>query len=55
MSELPPKSRYTCSEYREEMMLLGLKRRLHAEDVSEEERKSLEERIKDLESSMGMN
>jgi hypothetical protein len=54
MSVLPPKSPYTCSEYREEMMLLGLRRRLHAEDISDEERQSLEERIEDLESSMGM-
>ena len=47
-------SPYTCNEYREEMVLLGLQRRLHAEDISEEERKSLKERIKDLEASMGM-
>ena len=46
---------YTCNEYREEMLLLGLKRRLHAEDVSEEERESLVARIKDLEASMGMD
>jgi len=51
---LPSNSPYTCNEYREEMVLLGLQRRLHAEDISEEERKSLKQRIKDLEASMGM-
>jgi len=45
---------YTCNEYREEMLLLGLQRRLHADDISEEERKRLQERIRDLETSMGM-
>ena len=45
---------YTCNEYREEMMLLGLQRRLNAEDISEDERRALQERIRDLEASMGM-
>jgi len=36
------------------MLLLGLQRRLHADNVSEEEREQLKERIKDLESAMGM-
>jgi len=45
---------YTCLEYREEMLLLGLQRRLHAEDISDEEREHLKERIQELESSMGM-
>lgn len=45
---------YTCNEYREEMLLLGLQRQLHAENVSEEERERLKERIKDLEASMDM-
>lgn len=45
---------YTCNEYREEMMLLGLRRRLSAKDIPEEERQRLKERIKNLEVSMGM-
>ena len=48
------KNIYTCSEYREEMQLLGLRRRLHAGDVSDEERERLKAKIKELESSMGM-
>ena len=45
---------YTCHEYREEMQLLGLQRRLNDKDISEEERQHLKEKIKDLEASMGM-
>jgi hypothetical protein len=51
---LSSKNPYTCHEYREEMVLLGLQRRLHAEDITEEERESLQIKIKDLEASMGM-
>lgn len=46
--------KYTCHEYREEMQLLGLQRRLNDKDISEEERQHLKEKIKDLEASMGM-
>lgn len=51
---MTPDTPYTCSEYREEMLLLGLQRRLHADGVSEEEREHLKARIKELESAMGM-
>lgn len=51
---MSPNNPYTCHEYREEMVLLGLQRRLHAEDISEEERERLQTKIKDLEASMGM-
>jgi hypothetical protein len=53
-NKLTEKSTYTCNEYREEMQLLGLQRRLHDQDISEEERQDLKEKIKDLEASMGM-
>lgn len=51
---LSSKNTYTCNEYREEMLLLGLRRRLHAGDISNEERERLKARIKELEASMGM-
>ena len=35
------KPKYTCHEYREEMILLGLKNRLNAEDLKEEEKKAI--------------
>lgn len=46
---------YTCSEYREEMLLLSLERRLNTEDLTEEEREGLKRQIRDLEASMGMD
>jgi len=52
---LSQNSPYTCHEYREEMLLLSLQRRLNAEGVPEEEKERLKEQIKELESEMGMN
>ena len=49
------RSKYTCREYREEMVLLGLKRRLAQKDLSEEERKAIIEEIQKLESAMEMD
>ena len=48
------KPKYTCHEYREEMILLGLKNRLNAEDLKEEEKAILKE-IEELEKKMDMN
>ena len=48
------KPKYTCRDYREEMMLLGLKRRLARQDLSEEERRAIIEEIQKLESAMLM-
>ena len=53
-NKLENKTRYTCNEYREEMMLLGLKRRLAQEDLSEEERRAIIKEIEKLESEMRM-
>jgi len=47
--------KYTCTEYREEMILLGLKRRLAESDLPETERQALLERIGQLEQEMGMD
>ncbi|MEE8480947.1 MAG: hypothetical protein V3T59_06880 [Desulfobacterales bacterium] len=49
------KPKYTCYEYREEMMLLGLKKRLNSENLKEEEKKALLKEIEELEKKMGMN
>ncbi|MBW1720888.1 MAG: hypothetical protein JRJ78_02365 [Deltaproteobacteria bacterium] len=48
-------TRYTCQDYRQEMLLAGLKNRIHNEDLSPEERETLEEEIRKLESDMGMD
>jgi len=49
------KSRYSCQDYREEMRLLGLKRRLARENLSEKEKRALIREIEKLESAMGID
>ena len=45
---------YTCNEYRTEMILLGLQRRLQDDDLSEAEKKKIKEQIREIEQAMGM-
>jgi len=47
--------KYTCVDYRSEMKLLGLKRRLEEENLSEEERSQIVQEIKELEKKMDMD
>ena len=47
--------KYTCNEYRQEMVLLGLKNRLSRENLSDEEKQNLVEEIKKLEAVMCMD
>jgi hypothetical protein len=47
--------KYSCKEYREEMQLLGLKRRLKDRDLTPEEKRSIIRQIEALECDMGMN
>jgi len=44
--------RYTCADYRQEMMLLSLQLRLHEKDLPEPEKENLVQEIKRLESAM---
>jgi hypothetical protein len=44
-------SKPTCNDYRQEMMLLGLRRRLAEEVLSENEKKAIQAEIKRLEES----
>lgn len=46
--------KYTCREYREEMTLLGLRKRLNSPGLSDDERRKIKEEIHKLESAMGM-
>ena len=48
-------SHCTCRQYREEMILLGLRKRLIALDLSERERAAIESEIRRLEAQMGMD
>lgn len=43
-----------CTEYREEMLLAALRRRLQTEQLSEDEKRQLRYRIKQLEEEMGL-
>ena len=45
---------YTCREYREEMTLVGLRRRLNDETLSREEKEELRRQIARLEAEMGI-
>ena len=45
---------YTCADYRIEMILLNLKRRLKDKWLSEEERDDILLQIKQLEAKMGL-
>jgi hypothetical protein len=47
--------RYTCADYRKEMILLGLRRRLNEKDLTAEERERLMSEIRELEAEMGMD
>jgi len=46
---------YTCNEYREEMILLGLQRQLAAADLSPEEKEVLLTEIARVETLMGLD
>jgi len=46
---------YTCKDYRSEMKLLGLKRRLEEENLGEEEKAQIVHEIKELEKAMKMD
>jgi len=53
----PPKNasgKYTCNEYRQEMILAGLQRRLATADLTSEEKKQLIMEIEKLEIAMGL-
>ncbi len=45
---------YTCQEYREEMILLALRQRLERHNLSPEERREIEQQIKEIEEKMGL-
>jgi hypothetical protein len=47
--------RYTCTDYRQEMMLAGLRHQLSSPDVTEAEKNHLKEQIRRLEAEMGMD
>jgi hypothetical protein len=48
------KMKYTCTEYRTEMILLGLKMRLNQKDLTDEEKAEILSEIRKLEEKMGL-
>jgi len=46
--------KYTCEDYRSEMQLVALKKRLQQEDLTKEEKSKLIEEIKQLEEEMNL-
>ena len=52
---MAPSGVYTCSEYRQEMLLLSLRRQLAQDRLDEIERRELREKIRQLEIDMGMD
>jgi hypothetical protein len=49
------KDKYGCTDYREEMMLAGLRVRLQKEDLSEEEKNAILKEIRSLERAAGLD
>jgi len=47
--------KYTCNEYREEMILLGLQKKLSLKKLSPKEKKNLLMEIAKVEKQMGMD
>lgn len=46
--------KYTCKDYREEMVLLGLRRRLSNPDLKKEEKEEILREIRKVEKNMGL-
>ena len=52
---MPPKNTYTCNDYREEMRLLGLKKRLDEKNLIKVEKQAIEAEITKLEKALRMD
>ncbi|MBW2439212.1 MAG: hypothetical protein JRH12_01960 [Deltaproteobacteria bacterium] len=52
---MPQAPKYTCNDYREEMRLLGLKRRLNENDLNPVEKRRLKAEISRLEKALQMD
>ena len=48
-------NKYTCNEYRQEMILLSLRLRLHRPEATEAEKEVIRSEIKKIEAAMQMN
>jgi hypothetical protein len=48
-------TRYTCTDYRKEMILAGLRKQLTDPDLSSEQKERLRDEIKRLEAEIGLD
>jgi hypothetical protein len=55
LPNMPQKNKYTCSDYREEMRLIGLKKRLSEEALSQREKQIIEAQINELERALQLD
>ena len=46
---------FSCTEYRKEMLLLGLQKRLYENDLTEAEKQDIKEQIADLKAAMQLD
>jgi hypothetical protein len=53
--DMKPPVKYTCAEYRQEMILLGLRRRLEDPNLPDAEKERIIQQLKSLEDEMGMD
>lgn len=53
-NQTPTEIRYTCVNYREEMILLGLRKQLDDKTLTEQQRLELESEISRLEKIVGL-
>ncbi len=54
MAEQEKEFTYTCNEYREEMILVTLHKRLQQESLTEKEKQLIQKEIERLEEQMGL-
>lgn len=50
-----PAGNYTCNDYRAEMILLSLQRRLNRPELGEQEKKEIQAEIERVKEEMGMS
>jgi len=55
MKKPKPAGKYTCNEYREEMILLGLQKRLSSKGLTPREKENLLKEIAKVEKQMGID
>lgn len=48
-------NKYTCNDYRQEMILMALEKRLATSALTPEEEETIKNEIKQLQESMGMD